>query len=133
VPAGLAASFKIITDPLRSIFADCRCSTLSSASHSTAHRKVCVIYERQLQREIMKEVKCLLFLSHSSQNRCVDNLLSEVPTLYVNISSQDNADRTNYTVIFRDQKAGRSRNVKTDNSSFERVEQFRQLGTTLTN
>jgi len=33
----------------------------------------------------------------------------------------------------RDQKAGRSHNIKTDNSSFERVEEFTYLGTTLTN
>jgi hypothetical protein len=34
-------------------------------------------------------------------------------------------------VMFRDQKAGRSHNIKTDNSSFERVGEFRYLGTTL--
>jgi hypothetical protein len=32
----------------------------------------------------------------------------------------------------RDQNAGRSHNIKTDNSSFERVEQFKYLGRTLT-
>jgi len=44
-----------------------------------------------------------------------------------------NADKTNYTVISRDQNAGRSHNIKTDNSSFERVEEFKYLGKTLTN
>ena len=33
----------------------------------------------------------------------------------------------------RHQKAGRSRNTKIDNSSFERVEQCKNLGTTPTN
>ena len=33
----------------------------------------------------------------------------------------------------RDQNAGRSRSIKTDNSSFEMMEDFRYLGTTLTN
>jgi len=33
----------------------------------------------------------------------------------------------------RDQKAGRNHNIKIDNNSFERVEQFKYLGTTLTN
>ena len=33
----------------------------------------------------------------------------------------------------RDQNAGRSHNIKIDNSSFERVEVFKYLGTTLTN
>ena len=33
----------------------------------------------------------------------------------------------------RDQNAGRSHNIKIGNSSFERVEQFKYMGTTLTN
>jgi hypothetical protein len=33
----------------------------------------------------------------------------------------------------RDQDAGRSHIIKTDNNTFERVEQFKYLGTTLTN
>jgi len=36
-------------------------------------------------------------------------------------------------VISREQDVGRSRSIKTDNSSFERVEDFKYLGTTLTN
>ena len=44
-----------------------------------------------------------------------------------------NADKSKYMVMSRDQNAGRSYSMKTDNSSFERVEQFKYLGTTLTN
>ena len=33
----------------------------------------------------------------------------------------------------RDQNAGRSHSIKTDNSSYERAEEFKYLGTTLTN
>ena len=33
----------------------------------------------------------------------------------------------------RDQNAGRSHSIKTDNRSIERVEEFKYLGTTLTN
>jgi len=36
-------------------------------------------------------------------------------------------------IMSRDQKAGRSYSIKTDNSSVERVEAFKYLGTTLTN
>jgi len=36
-------------------------------------------------------------------------------------------------VMSRDQNAGRSQNVRTDNNSFESVEEFKYLGTTLTN
>jgi hypothetical protein len=35
-------------------------------------------------------------------------------------------------VISRDKNAGRSHSMKTDNSSIERVEEFKYLGTTLT-
>jgi hypothetical protein len=43
-----------------------------------------------------------------------------------------NADETNYMVMSRDQDAGRSNSIKIDNSAFERVEEFKCLGTTLT-
>ena len=36
-------------------------------------------------------------------------------------------------VMSRDQNAGRSHSIRTDNSSFERVEHFRYLGTNLMN
>ena len=44
-----------------------------------------------------------------------------------------NADKTKYMVMSGDQDAGRSRSIKTDNSSLARVEEFKYLGTTLTN
>ena len=43
-----------------------------------------------------------------------------------------NADKSKYMVMSRDQNAGRIHNINTDNSSFERVEEFKYLGTTLT-
>jgi len=49
------------------------------------------------------------------------------------IGLEINADKTKYMVMSRDQNAGRSHNVKVDNSSFERVEEFMYLGTTLKN
>ena len=44
---------------------------------------------------------------------------------------QVNADKTKYTVMSRDQNARRSHNYKTNNGSFERVGQFKYLGTNL--
>jgi len=44
-----------------------------------------------------------------------------------------NADRTQYMVMSGDQNRGRRHSMKTDNSFFERVEEFKYLGTTLTN
>jgi len=43
-----------------------------------------------------------------------------------------NADKTKYMVMSWDQNAGQSHNIKTDNISCERVEEFRYLRTTLT-
>ena len=51
----------------------------------------------------------------------------EVITLYCS------ADKTKYMVMSRDQNAGRNHSVRIDNSTFERVEEFKYLGTTLTN
>ena len=44
-----------------------------------------------------------------------------------------NADKTKYMVMSREQTAGLSHTMKFDNSSIERVEEFKYLGTTLTN
>jgi hypothetical protein len=49
------------------------------------------------------------------------------------ISLEVKADKTKYMIMSRDQNAGRSYNMKIDNSSIERVEEFKYLGTTLTN
>ena len=43
------------------------------------------------------------------------------------------ADKTKYTVMSRDQNAGRIHSVRIDISTFKRVEEFKCLGTTLTN
>ena len=43
------------------------------------------------------------------------------------------ADKTKYMVMCRDQNAGRIHSVRIDNNTFERVEEFKYLGTTLTN
>ena len=49
------------------------------------------------------------------------------------IGLEVNADKTKYMVMSRDQNAGRNYSVRIDNSTFERVEEFKYLGTTLTN
>ena len=43
-----------------------------------------------------------------------------------------NADKTKYMVMSREQNAGQSHSIE-NNSSFEMVEEFKYLGTTLTN
>jgi len=49
------------------------------------------------------------------------------------IGLEVSADKTKYMVMSRDQNAGRIRSVRIDNSTFERMEEFKYLGTTLTN
>jgi hypothetical protein len=44
-----------------------------------------------------------------------------------------NAEKTKYMVMSRDQNAGQNHNIKIDNESFERAEQFKYLETTLKN
>jgi hypothetical protein len=48
------------------------------------------------------------------------------------IGLEVNADKPKYMVVSRDRNAGRVHSVKIDNSFFERVEEFKYLGTTLT-
>ena len=49
----------------------------------------------------------------------------------VNIGLEIRADKTNCMVMSRDQNAGRNHSVRIDNSTFERVEEFKYLGTIL--
>ena len=49
------------------------------------------------------------------------------------IGLEVNVNKTKYMVMSRDQNAGRSHSMKTDNCSLERVEEFKYLGTNLTN
>ena len=44
-----------------------------------------------------------------------------------------NADKTKYMVMSQEQTAGLSHTMKVDNSSIERVEEFKYFGTMLTN
>jgi len=73
----------------------------------------------------------------------VNILGGSIPTLKENsealvaatreIGMEVSADKTKYMVMSRDQNAGRIHNVRIDNSTFERVEEFKYLGTSLTN
>jgi len=49
------------------------------------------------------------------------------------IGLEGSADKTKYMVMSRDQNAGRIHSVRMGNSTFVRVEEFKYLGTTLTN
>jgi hypothetical protein len=49
------------------------------------------------------------------------------------IGLEVNAEKTKYMVMSRNQNAGHSHNINIDNKSFERVEEFKYLGTALTN
>jgi hypothetical protein len=49
------------------------------------------------------------------------------------IGQEVNADKNKYMVMSRDQNAGRNYSIKIDNSSFERVAEFKCLETNLTN
>jgi len=49
------------------------------------------------------------------------------------IGLEVNADKIKYMVMLRDENAGESHSMNIDNSSFARVEEFKYLGTTLTN
>ena len=49
------------------------------------------------------------------------------------IGLEVSADKTKYMVMSRDQNAGRIQRLRIDNSNFERMEEFKYLGTAVTN
>jgi len=49
------------------------------------------------------------------------------------IGMEESADKIKYMVMSRDQKAGRIQTMRIDNIIYKRVEEFKYLGTTLTN
>jgi hypothetical protein len=49
------------------------------------------------------------------------------------IGLESNANKSKYMVMFREQNARGSHKIKIDNSSIERMDQFKYLGKTLTN
>jgi hypothetical protein len=49
------------------------------------------------------------------------------------IGLEVNAEKIKYMVLSRNQNAGHNNNINIDNKSFERVEEFKYLGATLTN
>jgi hypothetical protein len=51
----------------------------------------------------------------------------------VEIGLEVNVEKTKYMLVYRDQKAGQIRDIKTGNRLFENVSQFKYLGTTVTN
>ena len=66
--------------------------------------------------------------------RRVHTVKQKTQRLQQEIGLEVNAKKkTKYMVMSRDQNAGRSHSVMSDNSSFERVEHLRYLGTNLTN
>jgi hypothetical protein len=48
------------------------------------------------------------------------------------IGLEVNAEKTKYMVMFRNQNAGHNHIIHIDNNSFDRVEEFKYLGATLT-
>jgi hypothetical protein len=67
---------------------------------------------------------------------CIHSIKKNAKDLVIaskEIGLEVNAEKTEYVVMSRNQSAGQNRNIKIDNKSFERVEEFKYLGATLTN
>jgi len=70
---------------------------------------------------------------HQSKADSLTNLFFHTAHSTREIGLEVSADKTKYMVMSRDQNAGRSQSVRIDNRTFEKVEGFKYLGTTLTN
>ena len=74
-----------------------------------------------------------MFITHAAEH----NYISPSSTVALVAATREiglevSADKTKYMVMSRDQNAGQNQSVRIDNSTFERVEEFKYLGTTLT-
>jgi len=65
--------------------------------------------------------------------RAVKEIAEALVVVAKEIGLEVNVDKTKYMVMSRDQNAGRTHSTKIDNSAFERVDEFKYLGTNLTN
>ena len=66
-------------------------------------------------------------------HQCSILIHSSITDTTKGIGLEVNADKTKYMIMSWDQKTGRSHSMKIGNSSIDRVEEFKYLGTTLTN
>jgi hypothetical protein len=69
----------------------------------------------------------------STVGRSVRTVKGKNRSFISQLQEEVNADKTKCMVMSRDKNAGRSHSMKTDNSSFERVEEFKYLGRNLKN
>ena len=72
-------------------------------------------------------IKCLRYVKYNIY--CAEALVVATKEIGLEV----NTDKTKYIILSRDQNAGRSHNMQIDSSSIVRVEEFKYLGTTLTN
>jgi hypothetical protein len=72
-------------------------------------------------------------IKHCKRDRSIHTSSAQENAEALVVASKENADKTKYMVMSRDQTAGRSHSTKIDSSFFKRVEEFKHLGTTLTN
>jgi hypothetical protein len=72
---------------------------------------------------------CIVFFSKTYNLENAEALLAAAREIGLEVS----ADKTKYMAMSRDQNAGRIHSVRIDNSTFERVEEFKYLGTALPN
>jgi hypothetical protein len=92
-------------------------------------------YDRELKGVSWDSVEWINLAQDRTKWLPVDKILMNLWVVR-NVSKETglevNADKTKCVVMSRDQNAGRSYSIKTNNSSFERVEEFIYLGAKLT-
>jgi hypothetical protein len=74
--------------------------------------------------------------THTNKHTHTHNVKNRTETLVVvskEIYQEVNAEKSKYMVMSRDQNVGQIQNIKIGNKSFQRMEQFRFLETTLKN
>ena len=112
--------------------------TLFNLGFSTSTGRKLTVFKKIIHwlNEGYSNFSILLLPNTSNSNVTWSDLCLTTPRIGIILgrrSTKVNVDKTKYMVMSRDQNAGRSHSMRIDNRSFERVEEFKYLGTTLTN
>ena len=113
-------------------------STLSGTNtHAHTHTSVVLLSTSTMIRERASVLRCTYFVCLVGSQFQVWNSSFWAKIVFTErkarkeIRLQVNAERAKYMVTFRHQNVGQNGNIQLGNKSFEIVEQFKYLGTTL--